>query len=133
MTPERSRGWESLRVVASLAWIAAVALYAAWQHDKQTERLRYWADSVEWTIDADPTVQTNAVELRTRLGDEKFIAAAAAAYPRVDLRDTLQRCQIDLARHPLRRQNAFILVLWSLAPPALLYFLGFAAARLRPL
>lgn len=133
MTPERSHAWESLRVVASLAWIAAVALYAAWQHDQQTERLHYWADSVEWTIDADPTVQTNAVQLRTRLGDEKFIAAAAAAYPQVDLRDTLQRCRIDMARHPLRRQNALILALWALAPPALLYFLAFAAVRLRPL
>lgn len=133
MTPERSRAWESLRVVASLAWIVAVALYAAWQHDKQTERLRYCADSIEWTIDADPTVETNAVELRARLGDEKFIAAAAAAYPRVDLRDTLQRCRIDMERHPLRKQNAFVLALWSLTPPALLYFLGFAAARLRPL
>ena len=133
MTPERSRAWESLRVVASLVWIAAVGLYAAWQHDKQIERLRYWADSVEWTIDADPTVETSAVELRTRLGDEKFIAAAPAAYPRVDLRDTLQRCRVDMAKHPLHRQNAFMLVLWSLGPPAFLYFVGFAAARLRPL
>ena len=130
MGRKRPSGWNTFCIVVSAVWIAAVAFYAIWRHASDMERLRFWADSVEWSINADPMLDVSAKELRAKLGDEQFIAQAAAAYPRVDLRETLQRVEADQAKHPHRRYNGLKLFLWALAPPFALYLLGFATLSL---
>jgi hypothetical protein len=131
MKLERLKSWESFWIVAAVLWVAAVALYAIWTHGIEVERLRFWADSVEWTINADPTVQVSAKELRASLGDERFIAAAPATYPRVNLKEAMQRYEADLARRPHRMHDAMSIVAWALVPPALLYLLALLAMRVR--
>jgi hypothetical protein len=128
MRLERLNGWQSLCLVASMVWVAAVALYAIWRHGSDVERLRYWADSIEWSINADPMIEASAKQLRARLGDERFITAAAAAYPRVALRETLQRYEAEEARRPREKYDAVSLVFWSLLPPGLLHAAGLIAA-----
>jgi hypothetical protein len=102
-------------------WIAAVALYAIWHEATEVDRLRLWADSVEWSINADPLTKKNATELRAKLGDEKFLAAAAAAYPDVDLRDTLHRYESERASRPRYEHPILTFAFWALIPPAFLY------------
>jgi hypothetical protein len=131
MAVERLNAWKSFCVVASVMWIAAVAFFAIWHEGMETDRLRFWADSVEWTINADPLVRMNAAELRYKLGDEQFIAAAADSYPDVDLRDTLRRYEVERASHPRYEHPAIAFVLWALVPPALLYALGLIFVSLR--
>ena len=102
-------------------WMAAVALFAIWHEATEVDRLRVWADSIEWSINADPLTKNNAMELRAKLGDEKFIAAAQAAYPWVDLRDTMRRYARDRASRPRFEHPELTFVLWALIPPAFFY------------
>ena len=131
MRLERLRSWETVWIVASVVWVAAVALYAIWNHGMEVERLRFWADTVEWTINADPMVEVSAKELRASLGDEQFIATAPAAYPRVNLKEAMQRYEADAVRHPRRKADAISFVAWALVPPALLYLLAMLFLRIR--
>jgi hypothetical protein len=131
MGSERSRGWNTFCIVASAVWVATVAFYAIWQHGSEAERLRFWADSIEWSINSDPNVEGNAKELRTRLGDERFIAQAAAAYPRIDLRETLRRYEADRASRPRYRHDALAFALSAVVPPSILYLLGLGVLWLR--
>ena len=132
MASERLGAWNTFCIVASAVWVAAVAFYAIWQHGSEAERLRFWADSVEWSINSDPNVEGNAKELRIQLGDEEFVARAAAAYPRIDLRETLRRYEADRASRPRYRHDALTLVLSAVVPPGMLYLLGLAALTLWP-
>ena len=119
MSRNRPQIRESYWVVVSL-WVAAVALYAIWHEGTEVDRLRFWADSIEWVINADPLVQKNATELRSKLGDEKFIAVAPTVYPDVDLRETLQRYEADRASHPRYEHPIAVFALWTAIPPSLL-------------
>lgn len=120
----KSLSWESVWVVTAVAWVAAVAFYAFREHQAVTERLRFWADSIEWIINADPMVEVSAKELRAKLGDEKFIAVAETAYPKVNLRATMRRYEAEVASQPLFEHAAMVLVLWALVPPLLAYGLA---------
>jgi hypothetical protein len=131
MKRERLKSWESFWIVAAVLWVAAVALYAIWTRGIEVERLRFWADSIEWTINADPMVEVSAKELRASLGDEQFIATAPAAYPRVNLKETMQRYEADLARRPRGMHDGLTFIAWALVPPTLLYLLTLLAMRLR--
>ncbi len=112
-------------------WMAAVALYAIWHEATEVDRLRLWADSIEWSINADPLTKKNATELRAKLGDEKFIGAAQAAYPDVDLRDTMRRYESDRASRPRYEHPVLTFALWALLPPVLLCAGGLAIAWAR--
>ncbi len=119
--------WQNAWLATSILWITAVAYVALWQYQTQDDRVRYWADSIEGTINGDPMVPRSAKELRARLGDEKFIAAAPAAYPQVDLRALMRRYEADMAT---RRHFDFRLSLaLALLPPLLLYVFGVAYIR----
>jgi hypothetical protein len=122
--------WEQIWVLASLLWVAAVSFYASRQHDRDVQHLAFWADSIEWLINADPMVPISAKEMRAKVGDEAFIAAAASAYPKVELRQTLRRYEEDMARRARSEHPVLAFVLWMLVPPVLLYALGLGAARL---
>jgi hypothetical protein len=111
-------------------WVAAVSFYASRQHDRDVQRLAFWADSIEWLINADPMVPISAKEMRAKVGDEAFIAAAASAYPKVELRQTLRRYEEDMARRARSEHPVLAFLLWMLVPPVLLYALGLGAARL---
>src|SRR5690349_13732604 len=128
----RSRPWRPIWMVASLVWIVAVALYASKENDRQAERLNRWAAAVEAVINADPMVRTSAKELRTKLGDEQFIAAAPAAYPQVDLRETLRGYTDEMSRHPVHKHLLATLATWALGPPLCAYGLGVLAEGLIP-
>jgi len=118
------KGWKNFSVLASLVWVAGAAHYGLWQHNTEAQRLSHWADTVEWVINADASVPVSAKELRSKLGDEQFIVAAAAAYPRVDLRETIRRYERDRVNRPRYEHPVVALVSWALIPPALLYGLG---------
>lgn len=109
-----------------MVWISGVAYVALWQYQTQDDRLRYWADSIEGTINGDPMVPRSAKELRSKIGDEAFIAAAPAAYPQVDLRDMMRRYRADMGRH--RRFDFRGAAALALLPPLVLYVIGLALA-----
>ena len=134
MNRTRPRVREGYWVAVSL-WVAAVALFAIWHEGTEVDRLRFWADSVEWAINADPLVSKNATELRSKLGDEKFIAEAPAAYPEVDLHETLERYEADRASRSRFDHPLIAFAFWALIPPALLYVAGVITGwiRARPL
>jgi len=131
MPVERLNAWKSFCFVAAVMWVAAVAFFAIWHEGTETDRLRFWADTVEWSINADPLVTKNAAELRAKLGDEQFIAAAADSYPDVDLRETLHRYETERAGHPRYEHPLLAIVLWALLPPFMLYAVGLAFFSLR--
>ena len=116
--------WKNFWLLASLLWVAGATLYGFWQHNTEAQRLSHWADTIEWIINADANVPVSAKELRSKLGDEQFIAAAAAAYPRVDLRDAIRRYERDRVNRPRYENPVVAFVSWALIPPALLYGLG---------
>lgn len=118
------KGWANLWAQASLAWVAGVTLYAISQHQIEVQRLNFWADSIEWIINANPGVPVSAKELRSKLGDEKFIAAAPAAYPRADLRETMRHYYQESTTRERNEHPVAAFVLWVLIPPALLYAFG---------
>src|ERR1051325_6716236 len=117
-------GWEGFWVQATLVWVAGVALSFFWQHKLEAQRLGYWAESIEWIINADPSVPASAKELRATLGNEKFIAVAPVAYPRVDLREIMRRYESDRANRTRYERPVVAFVLWALTPPALVYVLS---------
>jgi hypothetical protein len=131
--------WEVLWIVASVAWIAGVGLFALKQHQLAADRLRFWADSVEWIINADPMVPISAKELRGQLGDEKFITEAPKAYPKVNLQEIVRRYEADRAAHASSYASPGVpFVLAALLPPVLAYgvlaavrFIGASRARRR--
>lgn len=106
--------------------MAGVAYIALWQYQTQDDRVRYWADSIEGTINGDPMVPKSAKELRSKVGDEAFIAAAPAAYPQVDLREMTRRYEADMAKRP--RFDLRSAVAFALLPPLVLYIFGWARA-----
>ena len=116
--------WESLWVVASVVWVAAVALYGFREHQATVERLRFWADSIEWIINADPMVEVSAKELRGKLGDEQFIAVAETAYPKVNLGTAMRRYETEMAAQPRYPHPAVLFVFWALIPPVSVYAIG---------
>ena len=116
--------WRHVWMAGSLVWILVAALYLSSEHDRQVERLGRWAAAVEAVINADPMVRLSAKELRAKLGDEDFIAAAPKAYPNIDFRDTLKRYEREMAQHPVRRSLIATFLLWALVPPLVLYALG---------
>ena len=128
-------GWESFWLQAALVWVAGVALSFFWQHRMEAQRLNFWAESIEWIINADPSVPVSAKELRGKLGNEKFIEVAALAYPRVDLREILRRYESDRGTRTRYERPVVAFVLWALTPPASLYVFGMLvsaiASRLR--
>src|SRR5689334_12924186 len=111
-------------MVASLVWVAAAAFYASSLHDRDVQRLKRWADTIEADINADPMVRMNAQQLRARVGDEAFIAAAARAYPHIDLRQTMHSYHQDMAAHPLSRNPLATFAIWGLVPPLVLFIAG---------
>lgn len=116
------RLWHNAWLVTSVVWISGAAYIALWQYQTQDDRVRYWADSIEGTINGDPMIPKSAKELRSKVGDEQFIAAAPAAYPQVDLRDMMRRYEADMARRP--RFNLRRAVALALLPPLVLYIFG---------
>jgi hypothetical protein len=72
-------------------------------------------------------VRLSAKELRAKLGDEQFIAAAPAAYPHVDLRETMRGYQQEVARHPIQEHLVGTFLFWALVPPLVLYGVGVVA------
>ena len=118
--------------VAVSLWVAAVALYAIWHEGTEVDRLRFWADSIEWAINADPLVRKNATELRSKLGDEQFIAAAPTVYPDVDLHETLERYQADRAVHQRFDRPLIAFAFWAVVPPMFFYGLGLITGWIRP-
>ena len=111
-------------MLASLIWVAAVAFYASREHDRDMLRLNLWADAVEGIIDGHPMLPVSAKGLRAKLGDERFIAEAAHAYPQVDLRETLRRYGEDIAGHPFHKHPLGAFATRGLIPPGVLYLLG---------
>ena len=121
--------WRDACFIASMMWVGLVIFTALWQYGSGQDRVRFWADVVEETINGDPTVETSAKTLRSRVGDERFIAEAQRAYPQVDLRDVLKRYRSDIGtRWHFSFPEGIALIL---LPPAALYVglaLGSAAA-----
>jgi hypothetical protein len=114
--------WEVLWIVASVAWVAGVGLFALQQYQLAAERLRFWADSVEWLINADPMVPVSAKELRGQIGDEKFIAEAPKAYPKGNVQEMVRRYEADRAAHPSGYARPGVpFVLAALVPPLVIY------------
>lgn len=111
-------------MAGSLIWVLAAALYVSSENDRQVERLGRWAAAIEAVINADPMIRSSAKDLRAQLGDEEFIAAAPHAYPNVDLRETMQGYEQDIARHPIHKDLVSLFLLWALVPPLVLYGLG---------
>lgn len=130
---EELRSWRPVWLAACLIWVLAVALYVSGENDRQVERLGRWAAAIESVINADPAVRLSAKELRAKLGDEEFIAAAPAAYPHVDLRETMRGYQQEVARHPIHEDLLGAFLLWALAPPLVLYGLGVVAEAIAAL
>lgn len=120
-------------MAGSLVWVLAAALYLSSEHDRQVERLGRWATAVEAVINADPMVRLSAKDLRAKLGDEEFIAAAPKAYPNIDFRDTLKRYEREMAEHPVRRDPIATFLLWAVVPPIVLYVLGMLAEAIAAL
>lgn len=118
--------WQNVWLVVCVAWIAGVAYISLWHYQTLDDRQRYWADAIEGTINGDPMIPRSAKELRSRLGDQKFIAAAQAAYPQVDLRDMMRRYDAEMAN----RSDFTLLdaVALALIPPSLLYLFGLVLA-----
>jgi hypothetical protein len=117
--------------VAGVVWTAVVAFYAIWHNGTYSERLHFWADVIEWSVNGDPTTEVNVKQRRYALGDEQFIATAATAYPKFDLRDTLRRYEQDRTAHDRFRYGGIALLLGWLVPPCLLYLGCTAIARSR--
>lgn len=114
-------------LVAGMVWVCLVSFAALWQYGRGEDRLRFWGDVVEETINGDPSVMASAKTVRSRLGDERFIAEAQQLYPQVDLRDVLNRYRSDAAnRWRLTFAEWMTLVL---LPPPVLYLVGFALIK----
>ena len=120
-------GWKQVWLLVSLVWVATAAFYASHVHDVEAQRLHLWADAIEGVINGDPMVAVSAKELRSKVGDEEFIGAAAAAYPQVDLRSVMRRYQQDMADHPPHEHLVATFALWALVPPLALGLLAFLA------
>ncbi len=121
---KRSNGLRALWVLASLTWVVGLGVGTFWSHEAEREWLNYWADSIEWVVNADPTVPVSAKQVRAKLGDEAFIAAAPSLYPQVNLQETLRRYEADKANRPPHEHVNASFVLWALVPPVGLYGLG---------
>jgi hypothetical protein len=130
MGSEQLRAWKKFCAVATVIWIAGAAFFAIWHEGTEADRLRFWADAIEMAINSDPTITRNATALRSKLGDEQFIAAAPLAYPEVDLRETLLRYAADRAGRSRIVHPTVELILWALIPPPLLYALGLLFSQL---
>jgi hypothetical protein len=124
MGSDQPRAWRKFCAIASVVWVAGVAFFAIWHEGTEADRLRFWADAIEMAINSDPFTTRNATELRSKLGDEQFIAAAPLAYPDVDLRDTLLRYAAERSGRSRVVHPTVELIVWAIVPPALLYALG---------
>jgi hypothetical protein len=124
MRVEQLNAWKRFCIVATVLWVAGMAFFAIWHEGTESDRLRFWADAIEMAINSDPTITRNATELRSKLGDEQFIAAAPLQYPEVDLRDTLLRYEAERAGRSRLLHPTLELIFWMLIPPLVLYALG---------
>lgn len=114
--------WRSVWFSVSLAWVVGVAVDAHNRAELAEERLRLWADQVEYLINADPMVETSAKKLRSEVGDEQFIVEAPKAYPNVNLAPVVQRYDAEKAASGGSEEiRAGRVIALALAPPATAY------------